>query len=180
VYPNLFQSLEKEIFRLNGVKVNIPKCLVRLEEWKGKPVKNTFGGKPIVKMDQRPMFAELAIKEHFVANGWEARWVETYGRVNKKPLCLSTWKDDKFRNQIGDPIKNEEVLEKLSEIAKYNNDSYSGCWDILAWKSDNMIFAELKRESKDRIRQTQIDWLFAGLKSGLKPENFLIVEWDMQ
>lgn len=28
--------------------------------------------------------------------------------------------------------------------------------------------------------KTQIDWLSAGLKSGLTPENFLIVQWTMQ
>jgi hypothetical protein len=179
VYPNLFKSVEKEVFTLDEVQVNIPKCLVKLEKWKGQPLKNTFGGKPIVSMNQKPMFAELAIKEYFIRGGWQVRWIETYGRVNKRPLCLSSWKDDKFRNQIEDPIKDKEVLKRLSEIAEYNNDSYSGCWDILAWKPGIILFAELKRESKDRIRQTQINWLFAGIKSGLNPENFLIVQWDM-
>ena len=67
----------------------------------------------------------------------------------------------------------------MSKVAEQNKNSYSGCWDVLGWKDDRIIFAESKRSKKDSIRSTQISWLTAGLKHGLKKDNFLIVQWDM-
>ena len=77
-------------------------------------------------------------------------------------------------------ITNEKIKTIISGISKCNNNSYSGCWDVLGWKDDKIIFAESKRTKKDKIRSTQINWLSAGLKFGLKAEKFLIVEWDIK
>lgn len=49
---------------------------------------------------------------------------------------------------------------------------------MLGWSGENILFTESKRLKKDQIRNSQIDWLRAGLKVGLKPENFMIVQWD--
>lgn len=50
---------------------------------------------------------------------------------------------------------------------------------MLAWKERRLIFAELKRKGKDKIRSTQIGWFDAALKSGLSVDNFLFIEWDL-
>lgn len=179
MYPKILQPSEKEIFTVNGQTIEIPKCVVMFDKWTGHPVKETFGGKPIVSVDNKPMFAELAILTHFVNNGWQARWVETYGKSNKEPICLSEWLDDKYKNQIHNPIIDKEILKLLANISKQNSESYSGCWDVMAWKNEKVIFAESKRIKKDKIRSTQTNWLIAGLKSGLALDNFLIVQWDI-
>ena len=75
--------------------------------------------------------------------------------------------------------KNDKILLMLDGIAKVNGNSYAGCWDVLAWKNDKVIFAESKRTKKDKISATLINWLSAGLNYGLNPGNFLIVQWDM-
>ena len=125
------------------------------------------------------MFAELAVMNEFLKDGYEARWIETYGRGNLDPIFLNEWKDEPFKNQINTPIRNSFIIETLKGIATENNNSFSGCWDVLAWKNDDLIFAESKHKGKDRIRQTQINWLSAALRYGLKPQNFLIVEWEL-
>ncbi len=173
--PNLFE----EIILPSGQKVKIPKCNFVFKEWKGEPIKETFGGKALIDVDGKPMFAELAIMHLFIKSGWQARWIETYATSDKKPKILSEWKDDKYKNQIIASIADEVVTRRLAQIAALNG-SYSGCWDVLGWNGDKIIFAESKRFKKDRIQGTQVRWLDAGLHSRLTPENFLIVQWDFE
>lgn len=180
MYPKFFQPNEFEIFTVDDKIVEIPKCNVLFEKWEGIPLKETFGGKPTLSVNDNPMFAELAIWEGFIRDGWEARWIETYGKNKKSPIYLSQWKDEKYKFQKNDPINNENILKMLDEIAIINNDSFSGCWDVLAWKDDNFIFSEAKRTKRDKIRSTQINWLSAGLKYGLQNSNFLVVQWDFE
>jgi hypothetical protein len=172
--------MEIENFSINGQKVEIPKCILLFNKWTGEPVKETFGGKPIVSFDDKPMFAEIAIMTSFHNDGWDARWVETYGRRNKEPICLSEWKDDKYKNQIHTPIEDNEIAKLLADIAKINSNSYSGCWDVMAWKGHSVIFAETKRTKKDSIRVSQKNWLAAGLKYGLRPNHYLVVQWEIE
>ena len=179
MYPKFLQPTNRETFVCNDKKIDVPKCLVKFDQWTGEPISQTFGGKPLLSVDNTPMFAELAIMTSFVKDGWQSRWVETYGKSNKEPIFLTDWKDDSYRNQVNRPIIDEEVLRLLALIAHHNNDSYAGCWDVLAWKEGNIIFAESKRIKKDSIRSTQTNWLMAGLKSGLTVDNFLVVQWDM-
>jgi len=179
MYPELLSPTEIEVFYLENKEIKVPKCIVKFDKWTGNPIKETFGGKPIVCVNSEPMFAELAIMTYFTMSGWESRWIETYGKSNKAPIYLSGWKDDKFKNQICDPIADKNITKLLSDIAKCNNNSYSGCWDVVGWTDDKIIFAESKRVKKDKIRQTQINWLSSGLKFGLKEDNFLIVQWSI-
>ena|SRR5690606_26945071 len=180
MYPKFFQPSEFEIFTLEDKIVEVPKCNVLFEKWEGIPLKETFGGKPVLAVRDNPKFAELAIMQVFIEDGWEARWIETYGRNKKSPIHLSNWADKKYKYQSHNPIQNENVIKIIDRIALLNNDSFSGCWDVLAWKNDKFIFAESKRTKRDRIRSTQINWLKAGLDFGLNKENFLVVQWDFK
>ena len=178
MYPHFLNPAYSEVFNLESKAIEVPKCIIQFQKWNGTPVKETFGGKPIVSVDGKPMFAEMAIMTLFINDGWQARWVETYGRRNKEAICLTEWKDDKYANQKHEPINDEKTLETITGIAKLNNNSYSGCWDVLAWKNGMVIFAEAKRNNKDSIRANQNNWLAAALSFGLRPENFLLVQWD--
>ena len=179
MYPPFLQPTLTETFVINDTHIEIPKCLVQFDPWTGTPINETFGGKPLLSVDNTPMFAELAIMTAFIKDGWQARWVETYGKSNKEPIFLTEWKDDSYKNQVHQPITDKDVLALLALIAQQNHDSYSGCWDVLAWNDGTIIFAESKRIKKDSIRSTQTNWLMAGLKSGLTVDNFLVVQWDM-
>lgn len=174
---NLRPSLT-ETFLISGQIIEIPKCKIAFDKWTGKPLKETFGGKPVLTLGGKPMFAELVVMALFIEDGWDARWIETYGRNKKEPKCLMEWKDEKYGNQDHCPIEDPEVLKVLDGIARFNDDSYAGCWDVVAWKDGKVVFAECKRIKKDVIRDSQVKWLRAGLETGLTYENFMIIEWD--
>ena len=180
MYPAKLIPTDIEPFDLNGTTIEIPKSILRLDKWIGLPVKETFGGKPIVDFDNKPMFAELAIMKTFITDGWDARWIETYARGNREPIYLTEWKDEVYKNQNHVPILDVDIKKMMAGIANINLNTYSGCWDVLAWKDGTVIFSESKRHKKDSIRETQNNWLAAGLKFGLKPQNYLIVEWDFE
>ncbi len=178
IYPELFQPTETEYFNIQGQAINISKCTVTFDKWAGESVKETFGGKPILNFNGHPMFAELAIMLTFQNDGWETRWVETYGK--KEPICLTNWKDDKYRNQVHQPFQDNEIIKLLADISKLNANTYSGCWDVVAKKGEHIIFVESKRAKKDSIRLSQVNWLSSALLYGLKPDNFLMVQWDFK
>jgi hypothetical protein len=170
-----------ELFTLlSGEQILIPKYSPTFKRWLGEPLKETFGGKMLLEVEGKPMFAELAIMHLFLKADWQARWVETYAKNKMAPIFLSEWKDDKYKNQSPYAITDKKVLECLSNIAAINNNNYGGCWDVVAWKDDSIIFAESKRQKQDRIKETQINWLTAALAYGLKPENFAMIEWGME
>lgn len=102
-----------------------------------------------------------------------------YGRGKQNPLFLEEWKDDKLVNQNNYLINEIWVKDLLNKISLSNDNSFSGCWDVVAWKNDNIIFAESKRMKKDSIRKTQNNWLEAGLKNGLSESNFLVIQWNV-
>jgi hypothetical protein len=178
MYPTSLLPSDIEIFNLEDQTIEIPKCKVLLDRWNGNEVKETFGGKAIVSFENEPMFAELAILNLFLKEKWQSRWIETYGRGNMDPFYLTAWKDEKYKSQINVPIEDIKIQNLLDAIAKENGNTYAGCWDVFAWKNDDIIFAESKRAKKDRIRDTQIKWLDAAFKCGLSEKNFLVVQWD--
>ena len=96
------------------------------------------------------------------------------------PICLAYLKDDKYCTQVDKPFDDSSIMDLLAEIAKVNGNSYSGCWDVVSRKGDDILFAESKRTRKDSIRQSQQNWFASALRCGLKKENFLMVQWDFQ
>lgn len=178
-YPKTLIPDSIDFFEIEGEEIQVPKSNVLFEKWAGNPIENTFGGKTLLNVNNKPSFAELAIVDLFVKEGWEARWICTYGRGKQNPLFLKEWKDENLKNQENSPIEEVWVMDLLNKIALLNNNSFSGCWDVIAWKEDKIIFVESKRLKKDSIRQTQINWLEAGLKCGLSETNFLVMQWNV-
>ncbi len=163
---------------MDGQSVVVPKAVLHFRQWQGQPIRDTFGGKPLVDFAGRPVFAELCVYELFPLAGWEARWVETYGAPATQPMLLVDWIDTSRAQQPQQPLPGMGVGELMPRIASHNGGTYAGCWDVLGWHGDTVLFAELKRAKKDRLQATQPQWLAAGLRAGLAPENFLLVEWD--
>ncbi len=86
-----------------------------------------------------------------------------------KPHHCTAWADEQVGMQQHDPITQPWVIDTLGSIAAANANSYAGCWDVVGWNGVDLLFAELKRRKKDRVRSTQHRWLEAGLQAGLKP-----------
>jgi len=166
---------------VNSQTLLLPKVEVQLRRWAGAPVADSFGGKPLIDFAGKPMFAELAVYELFRLSGWEARWIETYGAPAKSPKQYIDWQPtlpkESRAAQVQQDIGNEVVIALLQRVALTNSNSFAGCWDVLGWQGDKLIFAECKHHRKDKWRATQRRWVQAGLSAGFQPENFLLIEW---
>lgn len=173
-HDNCFEEIS-----VNNIFYNIPKVNIAIEKWCGPGLRNTFGNKQLLDFDGKPMFAELAVVRMFMNEGRNARWVCTYGRGKMNPFLLTEWEDDEYKKQKHVQIEDSFVVSAMESIAVNNDNSFSGCWDVVAWKNNRLLFAELKRKGKDRIRSTQISWFDAALKSGLSIDDFLFIEWDL-
>lgn len=138
---------------------------------------DTFGGKPALDWLGSPCFAEVVILRRFLQAGWSARWVETYGAPSMRPRFLTDWSADGLKSSLTRAITEAHVATLLDAIAQANGRTYSGCWDVVAWKGHELVFAEAKRKGKDRVRRTQLRWLAAALEQGLSEKAFLVVEW---
>lgn len=176
--PFFLNAAYTENFTLPQGTVEVPKCVVQFQPWKGTPVKETFGGRPIISVNNEPMFAEVGVLMHLANSGWQARWLITKGRRNKEPLCLSQWIDDSYFKQQHHAIDNAGVARVLAAIAQANGNSYEGCWDIIAWMNNQLLLVMVKRNNKDFVTPAQNQWLSAALSIGLTEDNFLQVQWD--
>ncbi|MBL7945763.1 MAG: hypothetical protein JNN32_06820 [Flavobacteriales bacterium] len=164
--------------KLASGAVNVTVCRTQFTAYNGRDTTHTFGGKDLLLVDGRPQFAEVAILRLFQAAGWQGRWLETYP-YRKHPRLWLEWKPGGCRAQEHVPIQEAWVNEKLQAIAQANGGYFSGCWDVVAWKNDRLVFAESKKRKKDAMRGTQLRWLEAALKCGCSVEDFVVVEWDV-
>ncbi|MBP6731536.1 MAG: hypothetical protein KA149_05725 [Chitinophagales bacterium] len=178
MYPYALNPVYSQAFKIGDHEVEVPKCVLRFQYWEGKRFKDTFGGRIMIAVDGEPVFPEVNLLNQFMADGWQSRWLVTYGRAKSTPLYLSGWQDDTLANQQPEPIEEENIAKLMAAIAKANGGSYMGCWDTLHWKDDEVIFAQSKRNNKDKITPANVNWLKAALSVGLTPDNFLIVQWD--
>lgn len=168
--PNILlpNAQETIVFPSNQV-ISIPKVNLYFNKWTGILFEDTFNKKPVLDYNGEAVFAELAILRIFQNEGWEGVWVDTY----RKKYRIGHWG---VNTNAELPAVKQLLLDNIYKI----NGNRSGCWDVFCWKEDKIIFAEAKRQSKDKIRTTQIKWLEAAFKSGLNQDSFLIVEWLMQ
>ena len=145
-FSDIYDSQSVDIIEIDNEKYNILKFELTFNEWKGKAIQNTFGGKTLVDVDGKASFAELAIVDYLQRNGWNARWIGTYGRPPMAPFMLTEWNDVCYKEQVHVPITDIDIHNTLVGIAKLNGNRFSGCWDVVAWKNGiNVIeFVRLK------------------------------------
>jgi len=153
----------------SGKEIRIRKFELSFGLWKGESVKDSYGGKAIIDCDGEPLFAELAVLRTLQKDGWQGAWVDSYRK--------------KFRiglPGIVEPIELPEKPKKLFDDISTKVGGFRGCWDVFAWKEDDYLFLELKREAKDYIRESQIKWLESALESGVPSDSFAILEWTLE
>ncbi len=166
-YPQELNPISHEIFHLStNEAITIPKTTPQFKKWLGETPNDSYGRKAFLDFGE-PLFAELGVLRHFQNAGWDGVWVNTWGKQ-----FLNDWT---LRKNVKLPEKIQVLFDEICAVGN----SKSGCWDVFCWKNDDIVFAELKRHANDKIRNTQINWLEAALKCGLKPESFLVVEWTL-
>jgi len=157
---------ESKIKLPSGKEVGIRKLQLYFNVWKGETIKDSYGGKTVIDCDGEPLFAELAVLRTLQKEGWQGAWVDSYRK--------------KFRVGLPGVVESIDLPEKPKKLfddiyAKVGG--FKGCWDVFVWKNDDYLFLELKRESRDRIRDSQIKWLEAALGLGVTSDSFAILEW---
>ena len=149
----------------SGRNITLPKAKPSFRPWTGKPIGDDYGGKPVLEWQGGPYFAELLILELLRAEGWDGFWVDTYR--NRRILDMSLTSTRQLPAGIAAVIA--EIRARCG--------THSGCFDVVAEREGEILFAEAKRASKDRLRETQLRWIDAALHCGVHPESLLIVEW---
>lgn len=141
----------------------------KFEPWSSDHNLHTYGGKAILEYNNEPLFAELVILRLLEKQGFKGAWVDTYSNKFWQRLP-----------HISLPVILDSRLTQIYESIRQANDNRSsGCFDIIAYREEQVFFAELKRRKKDRIRTSQIRWLQAALSAGYQLQDFIICEWDI-
>jgi hypothetical protein len=140
----------------------------RFLEWRGEPIKDTYGGKAVIDSEGVPLFAELALIRVLKHHGFDgAVWADSFRKC--------------FRDAMP-PLTCElrpHVREAYDRIAKLNG-TRAGCWDVIAWNRHGISFVECKRKGRDRITANERQWLQSALDVGLRLDHFAICEWDFE
>ena len=152
----------------NGENISLDKYHFVFNKWTKPHSFDTYGGKQILELNNEPLFAELLVLRLLEQQDYKGIWVDTYRNKFWQRL-------PHFSFPV---LPDKKIIDYYNKIYKLKGGKKEGCFDIIAYKDDHFIFAELKRKSKDKIRLSQIEWLQSALRSGLGKTNFLIAEWE--
>ena len=154
------------ILKSSSLNPRIFNC--RFQEWSGRSIRDTYGGKAVLDWNGAPVFAELAVVSMLKERGFEgAVWVDSYRRCFRDAMPPATCSIPKCVSRI---------YERISSI----NGKRAGCWDVIAWNERDVCFVECKRKGKDRMTLNEWKWLESAIKAGLTIEDFSICEWELE
>jgi hypothetical protein len=150
----------------SGRIVELPKVTPLFRKWAGEMPFDTFNRKPVLELNGKMVFAELAILSIFKQAGWDGRWIDSYHR---------RYLTEYWPKPVSEPLqaKQQDLLDRIRTKAGGSG----GCFDVFCWRSEEIIFAESKW--RDKILNTQAKWLEAALDIGIPAESFLIVQWGI-
>ncbi len=146
--PALRYDQQIRIERPSDGAIDLPKPTPTFERWQGAMPSDTYGGKPVLDAGGEPAFAELAILRLLLRAGWDGVWVDTYRNQYRRGY----WNRETSVTLPG-PI--ETLLDSIAD----ENESRSGCFDVCAWSSEAVLFAEATRAGHDQMRATQRRWV---------------------
>ncbi len=162
-------KVDGEVFPLSsGEQILIQKYFLTFSAWEGEQIPNSYGNKAVVDWSGEPLFAELAVLKLFQSHKWNGVWVDSYRR--------------KFRVGLPDVIEPVDIPQEQQELIdsiRSQTGKFRGCWDLFLWKDNEILFIELKRKKKDKIQDSQREWLEHSLAKGLHSKNFAFVEWEI-
>lgn len=121
--------------------------------------------KPRLQLNGELLYPEFILVRLLEHAGWRGGWMNNWKRT--------------FERAIDEPIAiPDHVNAILAHIGECTGKKRSGCWDIVAWREEEIAFIESKQRRKDRLRESQLRWLSCALKVGLSSASFMVVEWD--
>ena len=139
---------------------------MRFKEWQGEKPTDSYGGKAFLDCDGVPVFAEIAVVNMLVKQGFDgAVWVDSYRRCFRKSMPPS-------KCEIPEPVR--VVYDQIVAI----NGRPGGCWDVMAWNSKGVFFFECKRKGRDRMREKGVRWFESAQRAGIPADHFFVYEWE--
>jgi len=156
----------------SGRTVDLPVCHFTFSKWLGKLPDFDFGKKPIVNYKRKGVFAELAILGLLIDSGWDGVWVETYGGIHFLRDMPTSWKLSQHNTSI--PSDKKALLQNIWKTGKT-----TACFDVFAWKGNEILFCEGKHKGKDRLTKAQTKFIEGALTCGISAQSLMIVEWEM-
>ncbi len=120
--PTLTRNATEKIKLPNGKTVHLPKCCTSFKRSRRKGIP-TYGGKTILTLDGKPLFAELVVLRLLEKEGWHGVWVDSYQGIkylNDMPHV---------KEPIDPPTREEKLLKKIRDKAACRG----GCFDVFAW-----------------------------------------------
>lgn len=155
----------------SGETIQLPCCRPIFERC-ALPVSFDFGHKPLLTYQGGPIFAELLILRVLEAHGWEGVWVSSYGGI--KYLSQMPHDSSLKHGRVSLPDDRQSFLNRIWR----RSGQQGGCFDVYAWRGEQVMFCEAKRQGKDRIRLSQRRWIEAAILEGVSLNSLLIVEWS--
>ena len=159
------------IYLPSGNTVNLPVYHPTFPSWSGKLPSFDFGKKPVVNYKGKGVFTELAILGLLIDSGWNGVWVETYGGIHFLKDMPTSWKLS--QDNVSIPLDKEVLLRNIWKFGKT-----TACFDIFAWKGNDILFCEGKHKGKDKLTNAQTKFIEGALACGIPTQSLMIVEWD--
>lgn len=154
-----------------GRQVALPLCHPKFDLWRGLPPPFTYGRKPVLDYAGKALFPELVILRLLQKWGWDGVWVSSYGGVK---FLRDMPQDTSLSNAVALPPERQVLFDKIQVTAGIKG----GCFDVMAWQGDLVLFLEAKRRGHDRLRDSQRRWIKGVLSIGLTTDALMIVEWE--
>ncbi len=151
----------------SGLEVDVPKTPAVFRQWISPLPSDTCNKKPILEFNGEMTFAELAILRIFERDGWEGRWIDSFGNKYR----IGYWGG----NTTKDLPARQTAIPSWDSIRALTS-RRSGCFDVFCWRDSSVIFAEAKWRAHDTIRRSQRQWLENALDAGIPLNSLLIVE----
>ena len=169
-YDTVFEKrkLNHKIIEIENLKIKFPVATPMFLQDENLP--KTYLSKPLVSIEGKSVFGELAILKCLQKDGWEGVWVDTFHGHGKTKVF---WSDMPPKN-IGTIPKHAELL--YDKIVEKNNGKSSGFFDVFAWKNNDFIFIEYKGNG-DSSNQNELSWIESAIQTGIKPEQMFFVSF---
>lgn len=124
----------------------------------------SYTTKPLVEVDGENMFGELAVATWLAKDQWLALWVDTFhGR--------KFWRAMPHRSE---PVIPPPNVQNLYDRIADRNGSPAGCFDVVAWRGDRIVWLEYKGQ-KDKPNPNELCWLDAAIGAGVVESDLIFV-----
>jgi hypothetical protein len=158
----------------SGRVVEVPHCNVRFENWQGDRHPWADRNKPELDHQGEALYAELVILRRLLEEGWDGAWVSPFGGVKFFTGMPTDETGMPVDNAVRDlPDDKLALLRRISGTERFA----SGCWDVFAWRGEEVLFAEAKMRGRGYLNDNQRRWLEAALDEEVPLSSFLLVEW---